>query len=156
MTHWSKTRWSETHLKSPIRNLQTHQIHHLRTLLPFHCKEPRPKLLKLQSFTVDHDSHERQWVLSGLGLWVSHQVLYRWFLLARVRPGFNSSSFSLSSLMARFELNERLQCWTKESKREKLNRERERERVCVCVCVWKWWVGLIYWVYFNFFGFMYA
>ena len=31
-------------------------------------------------------------------------------------------------------------------------RERERECVCVCVCVWKWWVGLIYWVYFNFLG----
>ena len=31
------------------------------------------KLFKLQSFVVDHNSHERQWVLSGLGLWVSHQ-----------------------------------------------------------------------------------
>ena len=154
MTHRSKTWWSENHLKSPIWNLQTHQIHHLRPLLLFHCKEPRPKLLKLQSFAVDHDSHERQWVLSGLGIWVSHQVLYRWFLLACVHLGFSSSSFSLSSLMARIELNERLKCWTRESKREKLNQERERESVCVCVCVW--WVGLIYWVYFNFFGFVYA
>ena len=51
-------------------------------------------------------------------------------------------------------LNQREQKGEVESQEREREKERERESVCmcVCVCVWKWWVGLIYWIYFNFMG----
>ena len=135
--------WNSTQTTNP--KPLTHQIHQLWSLLLFHCKEPRPKLLKLQSFVVDHDSHKLQWVLSRLGLGFHIKFSANdFFLLVSAwvsvpRPLFPSHLLwlGLSSMRG----------WSAELERAKgrswTTRESERGKECVCVEV----VGA-----FNFFG----